>query len=63
VTAGAAKGLHSNVTVNLTAAEAVALGVFLTGPEHWTTDAAAQRAIAKLLAAAERAAKPWSERA
>jgi hypothetical protein len=56
----AATGRYSNVTVNLTAGEAVALEPLLM--DVWTSDPAAVAAIGKLLAAAERARVPWSER-
>lgn len=57
-----AQGRHSNVTVNLTAREAVSLREFLLSPEKWTCDPDAMTAIDKCVAAGERAAVPWSER-
>jgi len=56
----AARGIHSNVVVNLKAREAVALGALLS--DVFTSDPDAIAAIHKLLAAADRARVPWVER-
>jgi hypothetical protein len=55
-----ASGLYSNVVVNLTAAEAVALGDLLFDVAAVTPDGA--RACEKVERAAERACIPWAER-
>lgn len=55
-----ARGLHSNVVLNLTAREAVALAHVVRATQ--TTDTDAARAIAKVLDAADRAQIPWAER-
>jgi hypothetical protein len=66
----AAVGLHSNVVLNLTASEAVALAelvdCFLAGAWlvdlQMVDDPATSSAVKKVLAAGDRAQVPWRQR-